>query len=77
VRGYNEEGTTTTPFDMVVLNRISRFHLCLDALHYCEARVPGAEELKQHCHAMLKQHHEYIREHFDDVPEIRDWVWRD
>ncbi|WP_247750705.1 MULTISPECIES: phosphoketolase [unclassified Rhizobium] len=77
VRGYLEEGTTTTPFDMVVLNRISRLHLCLDVLRY----VPGAliehGEIATLCTEMLKEHDRYIRAHFDDLPEIKDWVWSD
>jgi xylulose-5-phosphate/fructose-6-phosphate phosphoketolase len=75
VRGYTEQGTTTTPFDMVVLNRMSRYHLVLEALRR-SARVPeGGAALAEHCHAMLARHHGYIREHFEDMPEIRDWNW--
>ncbi|HEY7040241.1 MAG TPA: phosphoketolase family protein [Methylomirabilota bacterium] len=75
VRGFNEEGTTTTPFDMVVRNGMSRYHLCLEALH----RVPGAQErfaaLHTHCRTMLERHPRYIREHLEDMPEVRDWRW--
>jgi xylulose-5-phosphate/fructose-6-phosphate phosphoketolase len=75
VRGYTEQGTTTTPFDMVVLNRMSRYHLVLEALRR-SARVPeGGAALAEHCHAMLARHHGYIREHFEDMPEIRGWTW--
>ncbi|SDR75696.1 xylulose-5-phosphate/fructose-6-phosphate phosphoketolase [Opitutus sp. GAS368] len=77
VRGYNEEGTTTTPFDMVVLNRLSRYHLCLDALHYLPPGLAGAAALTDHAQTMLVRHTEYIHEHFEDLPEIRDWVWTD
>ena len=77
VRGFNEEGTTTTPFDMVVRNRMSRYHLCLEALH----RIPDGDErfaaLATHCRAMLQQHPAYIREHLEDMPEVRDWRWSD
>jgi xylulose-5-phosphate/fructose-6-phosphate phosphoketolase len=75
VRGYMDRGTTTTPFDMVVLNEMSRFHLALDAL----SRVPrlrleaaGAIELFKN---KLYEHYGYIREHLEDMPEIRDWHW--
>ena len=75
VRGYEEEGTTTTPFDMVVLNRVSRYHLCLEALRRSHRRVPGAEALADHCRTMLARHQIYIREHLEDMPEVRDWTW--
>jgi xylulose-5-phosphate/fructose-6-phosphate phosphoketolase len=75
VRGYKEEGTTTTPFDMVVLNDLDRFHLVMDVID----RVPGllarAALVRQ---AMLDRraaHRAYIVEHGDDMPEIRDWKW--
>ena len=77
VRGYIEEGTTTTPFDMVVLNRMSRLHLCLDAARYAAGALPAAGELVNRCVALLAEHETYIREHFEDMPEIRDWVWPD
>jgi xylulose-5-phosphate/fructose-6-phosphate phosphoketolase len=77
VRGFEEEGTTTTPFDMVVRNGMSRFHLCLEALK----RVPGGWEreraLREVCEQSLANHDIYIREHLEDMPEIRDWVWSD
>jgi xylulose-5-phosphate/fructose-6-phosphate phosphoketolase len=75
VRGFNEEGTTTTPFDMVVRNEMSRYHLCLEALR----RVPEGETrgaaLADHCRSMLERHERYIREHLEDMPEVRDWCW--
>ncbi|HCD85103.1 MAG TPA: phosphoketolase [Agrobacterium sp.] len=77
VRGYLEEGTTTTPFDMVVLNRISRLHLCLDVLRYVPDLLAKSPELAVHCKSLLEEHDRYIREHFDDLPEIKDWVWSD
>jgi xylulose-5-phosphate/fructose-6-phosphate phosphoketolase len=75
VRGYQEEGTTTTPFDMVVLNRTSRLHLCLDALRLTPNGEKNHRKLADWCTATLEMHRDYIREHFDDLPEIRDWHW--
>ncbi len=75
VRGYSEQGTTTTPFDMVVMNRMSRYHLALEALNRVSGNFDGAQELAGHCHMMLEKHENYIREHLEDLPEIRDWVW--
>lgn len=77
VRGYQEEGTTTTPFDMVVLNGISRLQLCLDVLRYVPAALGHAGELIAYCTSTLEAHDAYIREHFEDLPDIRDWVWSD
>jgi xylulose-5-phosphate/fructose-6-phosphate phosphoketolase len=75
VRGYLEEGTTTTPFDMVVLNRMSRLHLCLDVLRYVPDLLVKSPDLALRCKSLLDNHSSYIREHFDDLPEIKDWVW--
>lgn len=75
VRGYNEQGTTTTPFDMVVLNKMSRYHLTLEALHRVSGQFEGAQELAEHCQHMLARHETYIHEHLEDMPEIRDWLW--
>ena len=75
VRGYNEEGTTTTPFDMVVLNKMSRLHLCLDVLRYVPGLLVQSGGLVEHCNETLAQHDRHIREHFDDIPEVRDWAW--
>jgi len=99
VRGYKEEGTITTPFDMTVLNDLDRFHLALDVV----ARVPGlrrdgggdkapgtpeaeaarcarmavqAADLAARCRERLAAHDDYIREHGEDMPEIRSWRWR-
>jgi xylulose-5-phosphate/fructose-6-phosphate phosphoketolase len=75
VRGYKEEGTTTTPFDMAVLNDLDRYHLAGDALD----RVPGlsskAAYFKQHLREKLSAHKRYIVEHGEDMPEIREWRW--
>jgi xylulose-5-phosphate/fructose-6-phosphate phosphoketolase len=77
VRGFNEEGTTTTPFDMVVLNGMSRYHLCIEAMR----RAPRVHQLTApliaECNAMLKKHHDYVRANLQDLPEVRDWVWSD
>lgn len=75
VRGYNEEGTTTTPFDMVVLNGISRLQLCMDVLRYVPGALGRCGDLLQRCQDLLAQHQTYTRAHFEDLPEIRDWAW--
>jgi xylulose-5-phosphate/fructose-6-phosphate phosphoketolase len=74
VRGYEEEGTTTTPFDMVVLNRVSRYHLCLEAIRRARVQRPGMDELADHCRTMLARHAIYIAEHLEDMPEVRNWT---
>jgi xylulose-5-phosphate/fructose-6-phosphate phosphoketolase len=75
VRGFIEEGTTTTPFDMVVLNQLDRFHLALEAIE----RVPGlsiqAAHIKQKFRDKLIEHKHYIHEHGEDMPEIQHWTW--
>ena len=75
VRGYKEEGTTTTPFDMTVLNDLDRFHLASDAVD----RVPKLQRVgghfKQYLRNKLVEHKEYVRVHGEDLPEIRDWKW--
>jgi xylulose-5-phosphate/fructose-6-phosphate phosphoketolase len=75
VRGFIDEGTTTTPFDMVVRNKMSRFHLCMEALRRSDYAQAGP--LTQWCETMLSKHQAYTREHFEDLPEVRDWVWTD
>ena len=75
VHGFSEQGTTTTPFDMVVLNQMSRYHLALDALRRSRRVPAGAAELERHCEEMLDRHHSYVREHLEDMPEVRDWTW--
>ncbi len=77
VRGYNEQGTTTTPFDMVVLNGVSRYHLSQAAMHYAPRVQALTPPLIQECAAMLARHHDYIREHLQDMPEVIDWTWTD
>jgi xylulose-5-phosphate/fructose-6-phosphate phosphoketolase len=75
VRGYLEEGTTTTPFDMVVLNKMSRLHLCMDVLRYVPGLLHDTGALLARCTDLLAEHKIYIREHFEDLPEIADWTW--
>jgi len=75
VRGYKEEGTTTTPFDMVVLNETSRFHIAMDAIRRARRPLADAAELTLACQRALTRHHAYIATHFEDLPEIRDWTW--
>ncbi|NKG22034.1 phosphoketolase family protein [Paeniglutamicibacter terrestris] len=75
VRGYKEEGTTTTPFDMCVLNQIDRFNLAIDVID----RVPRLQDISSHVREELKnkliEHRQYIRTHGEDMPEIRNWQW--
>jgi xylulose-5-phosphate/fructose-6-phosphate phosphoketolase len=75
VRGYREEGTTTTPFDMVMLNDLDRFHLVMDVID----RVPGLGEreahFRQHMVDERLRHREYTREHGEDPPDVREWTW--
>jgi len=75
VRGYKEEGTTTTPFDMVVLNDLDRFHLVMDVIE----RVPKLTDVGAHVLQAMRdkliEHKEYIVRHGDDMPAIRDWKW--
>ena len=75
MRGYKEEGTTTTPFDMTVLNELDRFHLAIDVID----RVPQATgsvaaHEKQILRNQLIEHKLYIADHGEDLPEIRDWT---
>jgi xylulose-5-phosphate/fructose-6-phosphate phosphoketolase len=77
VRGFNEQGTTTTPFDMVVLNGVSRYHLCKLAMENAPRVRQLTPPLIRECDALLARHHTYVREHFEDLPEVRDWVWTD
>jgi xylulose-5-phosphate/fructose-6-phosphate phosphoketolase len=74
VRGFIEQGTTTTPFDMVVLNQVSRYHLVMDALNNARRTPPGASELKQWCADKLAEHAAYVVEHLQDMPDVRDWI---
>jgi len=73
VRGYKEEGTTTTPFDMVVRNNMDRFQLAIDTIH----RVPGlkAEDAVALFQSKLAEHKQYVASHGEDMPEVQNWRW--
>lgn len=75
VRGFIEEGTTTTPFDMTVLNKLDRYHLAQEAI----MRVPGlaekAPEVLERLNEKLAEHHSWVREHGEDMPEVLNWKW--
>ncbi len=75
VRGYKEEGTTTTPFDMCVLNEIDRFHLAGDVVDRVPMLGTRAAYFKQYLRDKLLDHQRYICEHGEDMPEVRDWKW--
>ncbi len=75
VHGYKEEGTTTTPFDMTVLNELDRYHLAGDAVDRVPRLQPLNAHFKQFLRNRLVEHRQYIGVHGDDMPEIRNWVW--
>jgi xylulose-5-phosphate/fructose-6-phosphate phosphoketolase len=75
VRGYKEEGTTTTPFDMTVLNDMDRFHLVSDVAERVPKLAPRAAHILQAMQKKRIEHREYIRRHGDDMPEVKDWTW--
>jgi xylulose-5-phosphate/fructose-6-phosphate phosphoketolase len=75
VRGYMDHGTTTTPFDMVVLNEMSRFHLAMDALKHVPRLRSATSDVVDMFNRKLYEHHGYIREHLADMPEIQNWHW--
>jgi xylulose-5-phosphate/fructose-6-phosphate phosphoketolase len=76
VRGYKEEGTTSTPFDMVVMNDLDRFHLVADVIDRVPALGPHAAYVKQAIRDKLFEHKQYIAAHGEDLPEIRNWKWK-
>jgi xylulose-5-phosphate/fructose-6-phosphate phosphoketolase len=75
VRGYKEEGTITTPFDMTVLNDLDRFHLVMDVIDRVPRTGHAGIYLKQQLKEKLLDHKQYIDKHGQDMPEIRDWTW--
>jgi xylulose-5-phosphate/fructose-6-phosphate phosphoketolase len=75
VRGYKEEGTTTTPFDMVVLNDLDRFHLVMDVIDRVPKLAPVGAHVLQQMRDKRFEHKRYISEHGEDMPEIREWKW--
>jgi xylulose-5-phosphate/fructose-6-phosphate phosphoketolase len=77
VRGYKEEGTITTAFDMAVLNDLDRFHLVIDAVNRLPQTGSEGVYLKQQLEDKLIEHQQYIRRHGEDLPEIRNWRWLD
>jgi len=76
VRGYKEEGTITTPFDMTVLNDLDRFHLVMDAIDRLPQTGDKGVTLKQQLKDKLIEHKQYINKNGEDMPEIRNWMWR-
>jgi len=77
VRGYKENGTTTTPFDMAVLNDLDRFHLAGDVIDRVPSLGSRAAYSKQFLRDKLLDHKAYIDEHGEDMPEIRNRRWKD
>jgi xylulose-5-phosphate/fructose-6-phosphate phosphoketolase len=75
VRGYIEEGTTTTPFDMTVLNGLSRYHLAMEVLRRAPRMRSIAGDIIQKFEQKLRRHREWIRDHDEDMPEILNWTW--
>ena len=76
VRGYEEEGSTTTPFDMVVRNRLDRFHLMGDVIDVVPSLRAAAVHVKQWLRDRLIDHERFIRQHGKDMPEVADWRWK-
>ncbi|MBA3722041.1 MAG: phosphoketolase family protein [Parachlamydiaceae bacterium] len=75
VRGFKEEGTTTTPFDMVVLNDLDRFHLFIDTIERLPSFAKNSAYMREMVESKLLEHKNYIQQFGDDLPEIRDWKW--
>ena len=76
VRGYKEEGTTTTPFDMAVLNDLDRFHLVADVAERVPKLGPISAYIRQYVRDRLVEHKQYIERYGQDLPEIRNWTWK-
>jgi xylulose-5-phosphate/fructose-6-phosphate phosphoketolase len=75
VRGYKEEGTTTTPFDMVMLNDLDRFHLVMDVIDRVPSLGSNAAHVRQMMVDQRLRNRQYTRDHGQDSPEIRNWSW--
>ena len=75
VRGFNEQGTTTTPFDMVVLNGMSRYHLAIEALRRVSRIRPQAPAVIADLQSLIQKAVAYSREHLEDLPEVTNWRW--
>ena len=75
VRGYIEEGTTTTPFDLVMMNNLDRYHLVMDVIDRVPALGSSAAHLRQLMEDTRLRHRQYTRDHGEDPPEVRDWLW--
>jgi xylulose-5-phosphate/fructose-6-phosphate phosphoketolase len=75
VRGYKEEGTTTTPFDMVVLNDLDRYRLALDAITRIPRLADRVEAETARYWTTMERHKLYVSEHGDDLPEVKNWQW--
>jgi xylulose-5-phosphate/fructose-6-phosphate phosphoketolase len=75
VRGYVEEGTTTTPFDMCVRNRIDRFNLAIDVIDRVPELQPVAGHYRERLKNKLIEHRQYVRTHGEDMPEVANWKW--
>lgn len=75
VHGFNEEGTTTTPFDMTVLNELDRYHLALSAIEKVPGLETSAAEAVQLFKDKLEEHYHYVRQYGDDLPEVQTWKW--
>jgi xylulose-5-phosphate/fructose-6-phosphate phosphoketolase len=76
VRGYMEEGTITTPFDMTVLNELDRFHLVISAIERMPRTGDRGIQLQAEMRDKLREHYRYIRHHGEDMPEVRNWQWQ-
>lgn len=77
VRGYIEEGTTTTPFDMTVVNKVSRYHLAIEAVKRTAWIREQAQPFVEMCEKKLFEHKQYVQHHLEDMPEIKNWRWTD
>jgi xylulose-5-phosphate/fructose-6-phosphate phosphoketolase len=77
VRGYIEEGTTTIPFDMVVLDKTSRYHLCIEAVRRAPRMPDRARQELKIWNEALEEHRRYVVQHLEDLPGISQWKWTD